>query len=164
MNEVELIGRLVLEGLVARDGTDFIFTNKYKRLLTGQQKPLEKEPEKKAVTELLSPDELLKKFIKDAEIPYRVPSPGNPNRQYTITARSKEAVKKFYDIMLNKRLNYENMVAGTKHYYKFTSYKKTLSNFILEGLLDVCTEAYEEALSNKDSGILTPPTSNRARL
>ena len=149
MNEVELIGRLILEGLVVKDGEKYVFTNTYKRLKAGTQVPIEqKKPEAKKITELLSPKELLKKFVKDSEVPFRVPFAGDSRKTYTVAALTDKAIREFYLIMMNESMKYESMVAATKAYYQSSSARKTITNYICEGILEIWVETYEESLKN----------------
>ena len=155
MSEKDIIETLVSDGLVVNTSDGLLFTNKYKRMLAGQVVNQEKEEKKPQVMriKLKSPDELLKEFIKDAEIPYRLPFQ-NSTRQYTVTARSKESVKKFYEILSSQEYKYEELVAGAKAYYAQANVARvTLSRFIIEGLLDTYAGAYVKA---KEQGVIDP--------
>jgi len=76
--------------------------------------------------------ELWNKFIADAEIPHRVTSP-NGTGQYTVRQYSEVAVKALVKIVNDPSINYERLVASTKHYYKTVSYKQILSNYLVNG-------------------------------
>jgi hypothetical protein len=90
--------------------------------------------EQKAVT-LAAGKQLLKQFAEDSCIPHRVPD--GRGGEYTVKTYSQEATKAFVSIMnrvANGELDYTILTASTRLYYAKGSYKKTLTNYLLEDI------------------------------
>lgn len=94
--------------------------------------------------------DLLKKFVKDADIPYRIKTDSG---SYTVSAISAEGVKAFGNILKavdsegNRLYNYEVLVYSTKLYYKRDSYRKTLTNYLVKGDFEVEYEEFKSKMS-----------------
>jgi hypothetical protein len=103
---------------------------------------LDKTPEKpkKAQTvDGLTLKDLWNKFIVDANVPHRVKNP--QGQQYTIRHYTDGAAKKLRQIVSDNSIEYNRLVAATKHYYTVTTYKKTLQNYLLG---DIWADEYKE--------------------
>lgn len=87
--------------------------------------------------------DLLKKFVKDADIPYRIKT---DNGSYTVSAVSAEGVKAFGNI-LKAGFDYQILVYSTKLYYKRNSYRKTLTNYLTKGDWEVEYQEFKNKLS-----------------
>lgn len=95
--------------------------------------------------------ELWNKFIVDAAIQHRVTSPQGGT--YTIRHYTDGAAKKLKSIVLDKTIDYKKLVVATKHYYRVTSYKKTLQNYLLQDIWKGEYDTYTEgALVGNDGG------------
>lgn len=95
-------------------------------------KLLDKTPEKpkKAQTvDGLTLKDLWNKFILDATIPHRVKN--TQGQLYTIRHYTDAAAKKLRQIVSDTSIDYNRLVAATKHYYAVTTYKRTLQNYLL---------------------------------
>lgn len=94
-----------------------IATNASQAIVTQQEK-------------VLGIKELLKRFREDAEIPFRISNDGG--KPFTANAISADGVKAFGDI-LKSGINYEMLVYTTKLYYQSDSYRKGLTNYLVQG-------------------------------
>lgn len=80
--------------------------------------------------QILGVKELLKKFREDAEIPFRISNDGG--KPFTANAVSKEGITAFRDI-LKSGVDYQVLVYSTKLYYKTDSFRKGLTNYLVQG-------------------------------
>lgn len=67
-------------------------------------------------------------FITDSEIPHRVKT--TDGGSYTIRQYGAAVARKLQKIIQDPKIDYWRLVEATKHYYKVTSYKHLLSNYI----------------------------------
>lgn len=78
-------------------------------------------------------------FIIDAEIPHRVKS--TDGSTYTVRQYGASVAKKLLKIIHDPKINYQRLVESTKNYYKVTTYKQLLSNYISK---DIWWQEYQE--------------------
>jgi hypothetical protein len=97
------------------------------------------KPRKAQTVDGLTLKDLWNKFIIDAQIPHRVRNP--QGQQYTIRHYTDAASKKLRQIVSDKSIDYNRLIAATKHYYAVTTYKKTLQNYLLG---DIWLDEYKE--------------------
>ncbi len=159
MEELKKVVQYLLDnGYAVVVNGEVVITAKLNKTLKGDFKT-ETEPTKpisiigsgKSANDLditLFPDEkklIWDKFIQDSEIPYRVTSP-NTRDVYTVRQWNKVACKKLLGIIANPKVDYDILVASTKHYYATVSYKKTLGNYLND---DIWAQEYLEWVKNK---------------
>jgi hypothetical protein len=80
-------------------------------------------------------------FIIDADVPWRVKT--NTGETYTIRQYGTTAANQLLKIINDPEVDYNVLVESTKHYYRNTTYKTILSNYILN---HVWKEEYREYL------------------
>jgi hypothetical protein len=105
--------------------------------------------EQKAVT-ISAAKQLLKQFAKDACIPHRVPD--GRGGEYTVKTFSDPGARAFMNIMRrvsSGELDYSILTASTRLYYAKGSYKKTLTNYLVE---DVWEAEYDEFKNKNNEG------------
>lgn len=95
---------------------------------------------------ILSVKELLKKFREDAEIPFRISNDGG--KPFTANAIGIDGIKAFEKI-LKEGIDYQVLVYATKLYYKSDSFRKGLTNYLVQGDWEV---AYLEFKKKLDDG------------
>lgn len=93
------------------------------------------------VTKKVSKDlkQVWDQFIIDAEIPWRVTTPSG--EKYTVRQYGPSAAQKLLQIINTEGVDYDTLTASTKYYYKNTTYKAILSNYLLK---DLWKEEYNE--------------------
>jgi len=125
MTGKEILEQLVKEGIIVKLGEDsYVISNKAKR----EQVIPDEKPEESVV---MSPRELLEKFIKDSRIPYRIKT--FSGAYFTPAAISDYACKYFYKAL--KEYKYEDMVMATNLYYVNPKIaRKSLTNYFKEGI------------------------------
>lgn len=99
-------------------------------------------------TRIETPKETFKRFITDAEVPYRISMENG--RTYTANAPSNEAVKIFTKL-LNSGINYQALVLCTKTYYKSNAFKQAISNYFVKGTWE---SEYNELMKKFQAGTL----------
>lgn len=98
----------------------------------------------------LSPREALKKFIKEAEIPFRIQN-GNFSA-FTASAPSDQADKKFQQILKNPDIDYNRLVASTKAYYADLSLSRVMiSRYLLNDIWEYQYNQFKPKPSNPNS-------------
>lgn len=93
--------------------------------------------------QIISREQIWKKFIEDADIPHK--ATGSDNRQYTIRQYSPGIADRLIQI-IKAVPNYRTLVEATKLYYKSNSFKMILSNYIDKGVWKDEYERYEKAI------------------
>ena len=88
-------------------------------------------------------------FINDLKLPKRIEIDG---KSYQINSYNEKAAKKFINILFLQKYNLSLFFLATKLYYNnCTTYKKTLTNYILEGIY---ISEYNELVKKKEEGQL----------
>jgi hypothetical protein len=110
--------------------------------------------------QIISREQIWKKFIDDADIPYK--ATGTDGRQYTIRQYSSGIADKLIRIIKSVD-SYEILVKSTKQYYQSNSFKKILSNYIDQNIWRDEYERYEKSLKSGtiDQNIITASGGNR---
>jgi len=119
---------------------DFVITKKLNDDLKGGVQTdidFESLPATTTVKYTIDKKEIWNKFIRDAEIPHRV---NTPTGSYTVRQYNLPAVKKLISILSDPTVNYDRLVASTKHYYKTVTYKIILSRYLIN---DVWKDEYD---------------------
>ena len=111
MTKDEVIEQMLSVGYLLEVDDGYVITNKIVRELTSSKPLREAVSKMESVTELPSPDILLKKLIKEAEIPDR-----SENGSFIITTRSEISRRKLYDYVINRTYLWEDIVQGVKKY------------------------------------------------
>jgi hypothetical protein len=78
-------------------------------------------------------------FIKDADIPHRVTA--TTGGVYTVRQFNKPAADRLWRIVSDPGIDYDTFVSSTKNYYKTVTYKRLLTNYLLD---EVWKDEYEE--------------------
>lgn len=90
--------------------------------------------------------ERFKRFIKEAEVPYRL-SDGQ-GKQYTANAYNSEADRVFSKA-LKEGKNWQVLVLSTKLYYKSNAYKQAIGNYFIKGTWE---SEYDEFVKKMATG------------
>lgn len=108
---------------------------------------------------IISRETIFKKFIEDAEIPYKAQS--SDGKLYTIRQYSAGIADRLIQII--KNVDYQTLVQSTKLYYKSNTFKVILSNYIDKKIWKDEYERYEKAKTSGqiDSVIATGSGGNR---
>jgi hypothetical protein len=96
-----------------------------------------------AMKRITDPKDVWNAFIHDAEIPHRVKS--TDGSTYTVRQYGASVARKLQKIIQDPKIDYWRLVESTKNYYRVTSYKALLSNYIGK---DIWLNEYQEW--NKD--------------
>lgn len=115
-----------------------ILTAKFERELGYQSTPQELTPVQisneltKPTTYTNDPKIIWNAFITDADIPHRVKS--TDGTSYTVRQYGALVAKKLMKIIEDPRIDYKRLTESTRNYYKTTSYKLLLSNYIVKDI------------------------------
>lgn len=85
-----------------------------------------------------NPKEVWNAFVDSCEIPWRTRTTNNET--YTLRQFSVGIAKTLMKIISDPKIDYVRLVESTKQYYKTTSYKMVLSNYLAK---EVWKDAYE---------------------
>jgi hypothetical protein len=85
-----------------------------------------------------NPKEVWNAFVDSCEIPWRTRT--TSNETYTLRQYSLGIAKTLMRIINDPKIDYKRLVESTKQYYKTTSYKMVLSNYLAK---EVWRDAYE---------------------
>jgi hypothetical protein len=141
------VNYLLENGYLAMINGEITITGKFKREFNPV--PLEKlEKIFPDTTKAGTREEVWRKFIADAEIPYKATATNG--KQYTIRQYSPGIANKLMQI-IKEVGDYNVLVESTKLYYKTNGYKKILSNYIDQ---KIWKDEYERYLKAKEEGKL----------
>lgn len=143
---------------VTQDGK-IVITNKFTR----EFRPIPRSTVEQIIPNaplILSREQIFKKFIEDAAIPYK--ATGTDGRQYTIRQYSAGIADKLIRIIKSVS-SYDILVKSTKQYYQSNSFKKVFSNYIDQNIWRDEYERYEKALASGtiDQTIVSSSGGNR---
>jgi hypothetical protein len=99
-------------------------------------------------TKVESTRERFRRFIAEAEVPYRVKT---ENRSYTCNAPSDASEKVFNKILNSDTYNYQALVMSTRLYYNSNAYKQKISNYFVTGTWE---SEYNEFMKKFELGTL----------
>lgn len=146
MTKDEVLQKLVDEKFVIKVNDDnYQLSNQLYRVLNA--KPREEESEKIV---LPNPTELLKKFIKDCQIPFRAKT--SMGSFYQLAPETEYSRRYLYNTLNSGKYKYEDMVSAVKSYYNNSSMARvTLTKFFREGVFEQVMEEYSKNPTNIQS-------------
>ena len=101
-----------------------------------------------AIKRLSDPKDVWNAFIHDADIPHRVKA--TDGSTYTVRQYGTNVARKLQKIIQDPAIDYWKLVEATKNYYKVTTYKQLLSNYIAK---DIWKHEYSEWLKGNKQQI-----------
>lgn len=148
----QLVEGLLQDGYLILVGGKPVLTAKFEKELGYKSQEVAMTPIQKEIVKsenVMNSGDVMKKitdpklawntFILDAEIPHRVKS--TDGSTYTIRQYSQSIARKLLKIIQDPKVDYWKLVESTKNYYKTTSYKALLSNYISK---DIWMNEYSE--------------------
>ena len=100
-----------------------------------------KKKVKKSTTEDVL-KQIWQKLIDDAEIPWRVSSPGGG--KYTVTQYGPTAGMVLYKAVNDPEIDYSRLVASIKDYYSNTAYRVSMCNYFERGIWRDAYQAFNK--------------------
>lgn len=125
-------------------------TSKYKRDLAKVE--VSKLPQKintglSLPTVIESSKERFKRFIEEAEVPYRIAM--QDGRTFTANAYNIKA-ERVFNKALADGVNYKGLVFSTKLYYKSHGFKQKISNYFVEGTWEAEYDQFMKKMASGD--------------
>lgn len=152
----EIANKLLEEGYLVLVAGKPVLTARFERALGYEDKApiIEKLTPKQVSNELVkpttytdNPKEVWNEFIENCCIPWRVKN--NRGETYTLRHYSSGIAKSLMKIISDPNIDYTRLVNSTKDYYKNTSYKMLVSNYLSK---EVWKDCYENYNKDKKSG------------